>query len=281
MIILKHSSDLRSYLRSIRSSSDRIGFVPTMGALHEGHLSLIEESKALTELTVCSIFVNRTQFNNSDDFDKYPITIESDIRLLESHGCDVLFMPDEKEIYPDAASKEKHFDLGYLETILEGKYRPGHFQGVCLIVEKLLNIAEPKVLFLGQKDFQQCLVIKRLIKLMQKNIEVRIVPTQRQADGLAMSSRNLRLNPSERARAPQLYEALTFINENLSGAAFSVLKNQAIASLENQGFRVDYLELANENDLQIVTETQQKDNLVILVAAFLNEVRLIDNLLIN
>lgn len=281
MIILKHSSDLRSYLRSIRSSSGRIGFVPTMGALHEGHLSLIGESKPLTELTVCSIFVNRTQFNNSDDFDKYPITIESDIRLLESHGCDVLFMPDEKEIYPDAASKEKHFDLGYLETILEGKYRPGHFQGVCLIVEKLLNIAEPNILFLGQKDFQQCLVIKRLIKLMQKNIEVRVVPTRRQADGLAMSSRNLRLNPSERARAPQLYEALTFIKENLNGAAFSVLKNQAIASLENQGFSVDYLELANENDLQIVTEPQQKDNQVILVAAFLNEVRLIDNLLIN
>lgn len=281
MIILRHSSDLRSYLRTIRSSSDRIGFVPTMGALHEGHLSLIKESKAHTELTVCSIFVNRTQFNNSDDFDKYPVTIESDIRLLESHGCDILFMPDEKEIYPDAASKEKNFDLGYLETILEGKYRPGHFQGVCLIVEKLLNIAEPNILFLGQKDFQQCLVIKKLIKLMQKNIEVRIVPTQRQADGLAMSSRNLRLNPSERARAPQLYEALRFIKENLSGVAFPVLKNQAIASLENQGFRVDYLELANENDLQIVTEPQQKDNLVILVAAFLNEVRLIDNLLIN
>lgn len=281
MIILKHSSDLQSYLKTVHSASDRIGLVPTMGALHEGHLSLIKQSKAHTGLTVCSIFVNRTQFNNSVDFDKYPVTIESDIRLLESNGCDVLFMPAEKEIYPDAASKEKHFDLGYLETILEGKYRPGHFQGVCLIVEKLLNIAEPDVLFLGQKDFQQCMVIKRLINLMGKNIEVCIIPTRREADGLAMSSRNLRLDPSERERAPHLYEALAFIKENLGRVAFPVLKNQAIASLENQGFKVDYLELANENDLQIVTEPQKKSNLVILVAAFLNEVRLIDNLLIN
>jgi pantoate--beta-alanine ligase len=281
MIIFKHSSDLRSYLKTIRLSSDRIGFVPTMGALHEGHLSLINESKAHTELTVCSIFVNRTQFNNSDDYEKYPVTTESDIRMLESHGCDVLFMPGENEIYPDAASKEKHFDLGYLETILEGKYRPGHFQGVCLIVEKLLNIVEPNVLFLGQKDFQQCLVIKRLIQLMEKNIELLIVPTQREADGLAMSSRNLRLIPDERARAPKLYEALTFIKENMAGVKCSVLKHQTIASLENQGFKVDYLEIANQNDLQIVTDSNKENNLVILVAAFLNEVRLIDNLLIN
>ena len=281
MIIIKHSSDLRSYLKTNRLSSEPIGFVPTMGALHEGHLSLINESKVHTDLTVCSIFINRTQFNNPDDFDKYPVNIESDIRMLESHGCDVLFMPEENEIYPDAASKEKHFDLGYLETILEGKYRPGHFQGVCLIVEKLLNIVEPNVLFLGQKDFQQCLVIKRLIRLTEKNIEVRMISTQRETDGLALSSRNLRLNPDERARAPKLYHALTFIKENLGVVEFSVLKNQTISSLENQGFKVDYLELANQNDLQIVTEPNKSGNLVILVAAFLNEVRLIDNLLIN
>ena len=281
MMIFKHSSDLRSYLKTIRLSSDRIGFVPTMGALHEGHLSLINDSKAHTELTICSIFINRTQFNNSDDFDKYPVTIESDIRMLESHGCNVLFMPGEHEIYPDPASKEKHFDLGYLETILEGKYRPGHFQGVCLIVEKLLNIVEPNVIFLGQKDFQQCLVIKNLIRLMGKSIELRIVPTRRETDGLAMSSRNLRLNPGERARAPKLYEALTFIKENMAGVKFCILKHQTIASLQNQGFKVDYLELADQNDLQVVTDSNKKSSLVILVAAFLNEVRLIDNLLIN
>lgn len=281
MIIFKHSSDLRSYLRTIRFSLQRIGFVPTMGALHEGHLSLIKQSKANAELTVCSIFINRAQFNSADDFDKYPVTIESDIRLLESSGCDILFMPDEKEIYPDAISKEKKFDLGYLETVLEGKYRPGHFQGVCLIVEKLLYIVEPNVLFLGQKDFQQCLVIKRLIQIMGKDIEVHMVPTKRESDGLAMSSRNLRLNPAERALAPELNKALTSVKKNILKVEYSGLRRQTIASLENQGFKVDYLDLADKNTLQLVCDPQNKSALVVLVAAFLNEIRLIDNLLIN
>ena len=190
-------------------------------------------------------------------------------------------MPDEKEIYPDATSKEKHFDLGYLETILEGKYRPGHFQGVCLIVEKLLNIVEPNVLFLGQKDFQQCLVIKRLIQIMQKDIEVHMVPTKRESDGLAMSSRNLRLNPGERALAPELNKALTSVKKNIPKVEYSALRKQTIASLENQGFKVDYLDLADKNTLQVVCDPQNKSDLVVLVAAFLNEIRLIDNLLIN
>ena len=169
-----------------------------MGALHNGHVSLISQSKKKTDITVCSIFVNHAQFNNPDDFEKYPSTIENDILLLEESGCDILFIPSEDEIYPDAASKNKHFELGYLEKVLEGEFRPGHFQGVCLVVERLLNIVEPDFLFLGQKDYQQCLVIKKLISLMQKNIKVIICPILREKNGLAMSSRNLRLNEEEK-----------------------------------------------------------------------------------
>jgi pantoate--beta-alanine ligase len=168
MIIFKHRAELQEYLHTQAISKDSIGFVPTMGALHAGHLSLLKKCRETCKVAVCSIFVNPTQFNNPGDFKKYPKTIEKDILLLEENGCDVLFFPDEKEIYPDKNSEKKHFDLGYLETILEGKFRPGHFQGVCLVVEKLLNIVEPDFLFLGQKDFQQCMVIRRLIELMQK-----------------------------------------------------------------------------------------------------------------
>ncbi len=281
MIIFKHANDLRCYLKKARTANVSVGFVPTMGALHRGHLSLIEECKKKSEITVCSIFVNATQFNNPDDFKKYPITIEQDIAFLEQHGCDILFKPDEPEIYPDEDSKAKKYEIGFLETVLEGKFRPGHFQGVCLVVEKLLNIIEPDFIFIGQKDFQQCMVIQRLIRIMQKKIEIVICPTLREADGLAMSSRNLRLTPHERKLAPQLYESLQFIKNNLSNSNFTQLRSNAISRLEQNGFKVDYLELATTKELQPVTEFSAKADLVILIAAFLNDVRLIDNILIN
>jgi len=281
MIIFKHSKDLRNYVNKTRSTGVSVGFIPTMGALHAGHLSLVEECKKLSRLTVCSIFVNRIQFNNPEDFKKYPIAIEKDILLLEEHSCDVLFLPDEKEIYPDAASINKHFDLGYLETILEGKFRPGHFQGVCLVVEKLLNIVEPDFLYIGQKDFQQCLVIKKLIAIMKKNIKIIMCPTLRESNGLAMSSRNLRLNTFEKKLASELHQALEGIKKDLSVSNFSPLKTKAVQHLEKLGFKIDYLELAKAKNLELVNEFDNKEDLIILIAAFLNEVRLIDNLLIN
>ena len=190
-------------------------------------------------------------------------------------------MPNEEEIYPDQKSRNKHYDLGYLETILEGKFRPGHFQGVCLVVEKLLNIVDPEYIFIGQKDFQQCMVIKRLIELMHKKTEVVICPILRESNGLAMSSRNMRLNPGEIKIAAELNSALVSIKNNLTTNNFSELKNLALLHLKKVGFRVEYLELAKRNDLKLVTEFAKGDNLVILVAAFLNEVRLIDNVLIK
>ncbi len=281
MIIYKHAKDLKKHLRKLKLSDASLGFVPTMGALHQGHLSLLKESKKTAEITVASIFVNPTQFNNAGDFKKYPKTIEQDILFLEESGCDILFFPDEKEIYPDEVSKKKHFDLGYLETILEGEFRPGHFQGVCLVVEKLLKIVDPDFLFMGQKDFQQCKVISRLIELMHANIQLIICPILREESGLAMSSRNLRFNDSERKLAAQLYEVLASIKSNRNNEDFQTLKNKAIIRLENKGFKIEYLELAKKENLELVTDFNNKENLVLLIAVYLNEVRLIDNLLIN
>jgi pantoate--beta-alanine ligase len=281
MIIFKYAADLKKYLAVTNHSKSPVGFVPTMGALHAGHLSLIKRSKEKSSVTVCSIFVNPVQFNNSDDFKKYPKTIEHDLLLLEENGCDILFLPDETEMYPDEASKNKHFDLGYLETILEGKFRPGHFQGVALVVEKLLNMVEPDFLFLGQKDFQQCMVIKRLISLTHKKTEVVVCPILREQNGLAMSSRNLRLDAEEKEIASNLHRALVSIKENANSEFFFTLKNKAVKDLESKGFKVEYLELAKRNDLEIVPDFIPGEELVILVAAFLRDVRLIDNLLTN
>jgi pantoate--beta-alanine ligase len=281
MILFKHSKDLQSHLYEIKKHKKSIGFVPTMGALHKGHLSLISESLKDTDVTVCSIFVNPTQFNNKEDFIKYPNTIENDILLLEQNGCDILLFPDEHEMYPDENSMSKHFKLGHLENILEGKFRPGHFQGVCLVMERLINIVHPDSLFLGQKDYQQCLVIKKLVTMMHTNIKIKVCPILREESGLAMSSRNLRLNEVEKKSAAYLYKTLSSIKEDISDANFFQLKKDAISNLESIGFKVDYLELANVNNLEIVQEFSKTEKYIILIAAFLNAVRLIDNLMVT
>lgn len=281
MIIFKKSVDLQSHLNKAKHSTVSLGFVPTMGALHAGHLSLLSQSKKNCGLTVCSIFVNPVQFNNKEDFIKYPATIEKDILLLEENGCDILFMPSVEEIYPDEASMHKRFELGNIEYILEGKFRPGHFQGVCLVVEKLINIIDPDCLFLGQKDYQQCLVLKKLVSLMHKNIDIVICPILREKNGLAMSSRNLRLNEDERKTAGQLYATLNKLKENFNGEDFILLKNESIAYLNNIGFKVDYLELAKMNDLEIINDCNNPRECIILSAAILNNVRLIDNVVLK
>lgn len=253
-----------------------------MGALHDGHLSLLKKCRDISELSVCSIFVNPAQFNNIEDYNKYPTNIENDILLLEENGCDVLFMPSEKEIYPDVASKSRHYELGYLETILEGKYRPGHFQGVCLVVEKLLNIIGPDFLILGQKDYQQFMVLKKLVQLMGKEIKIVLCPILREASGLAMSSRNSRLTKTEKETAALLYTSLKKIESNLSPGKFVGAKQTVMAALEKAGFSVDYLELAKRENLHIIEDyiCEPPEEYIILVAAFLKNVRLIDNILV-
>jgi pantoate--beta-alanine ligase len=280
MILFKKTAALTAWVRETRNQRGSIGFVPTMGALHEGHLSLLKASKAENGLTIASIFVNPTQFNNPVDFQKYPNTIEKDIELLEAAGCDVLFWPPVDEVYPDGTSALEHYDLGYLETILEGKYRPGHFQGVCEVMRRLLDIVLPDNLYMGQKDYQQCMVVKRLLEIMQSGIRLHTRPTLREPDGLAMSSRNLRLNETERQHAIAISKVLSFIKKNLRAGLTQPLKQTGIAMLEEKGFKVDYVEIADAETLALIKDWDGRQKAVALIAAFQHEVRLIDNMLL-
>lgn len=283
MILFKKTKDLRAYLENQKNQGLSIGFAPTMGALHEGHLSLVERSRTDNSITVSSIFVNPTQFNDPADFEKYPVTIERDILLLESAGCDILFLPSFSEVYPSGKPTNEHYDLGFLETVLDGTYRPGHFQGVCQVVSRLLAIVQPDNLYLGQKDYQQCMVITRLVELMglRDVIKINLCPTLREPGGLAMSSRNTRLGQEERKRASVIFKALTEIKNGLDAGDIQKLKQAAIARLEQAGFRPDYVEIADQRSLKPVTRFDGKQKLVALVAAYLNDVRLIDNMILN
>ncbi len=252
-----------------------------MGALHNGHISLINISKQNNNLVVCSIFVNPVQFNDNKDFEKYPSTIEADINLLEKAGCDVLFLPSVAEMYPDGLTQQKKYNLGYLETILEGKFRSGHFQGVCQAVERLLNIVQPHYLYLGQKDYQQCMVIKKLADLINAEANVIICPTLRENDGLAMSSRNMRLNENERLKAVKISATLFFIKQEIKTGYLQDLKQRCIQYLTAEGFKVDYVEIADASTLELLENWNGQTQIVALIAAFINEVRLIDNMLLT
>ena len=281
MIVLKQAEDVIARVKKMKGAKSSAGFVPTMGALHQGHVSLLEKSKQSCDITVCSIFINPTQFNNADDFKKYPVTLEQDIYTLEKNGCDILFLPGIKEMYPGGTDSKKHFDLGHLENTLEGKYRPGHFQGVCQVVKRLLEIVAPSHLFMGQKDYQQCMVIKRLLESENFNIELVISPTLREESGLAMSSRNLRLDEPQKEKATEIYKALRRIQQNIQPGSLFQLKKEAEEALSGKGLKVDYVEIAAADNLKIINEWDGTTNLVALAAAFVGDVRLIDNVLIK
>ncbi len=280
MIIFKKADDIQFFLKDKAALT---GFVPTMGALHSGHISLINASRQANAYTVCSIFVNPVQFNDPKDYDKYPITIEKDILMLEQAGCDILFLPSVHEIYPQGTQLEKKYNLGYLETVLEGKYRPGHFQGVCMVIDRLLSIVNCSNLYIGQKDYQQCMVIKKLVELknLQLSVNVNICATLREKDGLAMSSRNMRLNEDERKKAVTIYQVLEYLKKNYTAENLKQLKSNAEEMLKENGFKPDYVEIADAENLSAISEWDGKAKIVALVAAFLNEVRLIDNMVLN
>ena len=280
MIIYKKVIDISIFLEAKRAENYKIGFIPTMGALHKGHLSLITDSKNENCFTVCSIFVNPTQFNDKSDFEKYPITIEADIALLETIGCDVLFLPSVEEIYPD--NNKQHYPLGEIENILEGKYRPGHFQGVCQVVSRLLDIIKPALVYLGQKDYQQCMVIMKLTELKRIDSQIVICPTEREITGLAMSSRNVRLSTEGKASAISIYQSLLYIKENINLYSIEFLKEQVKDGLIKNGFSpIDYIEICNAKTLETITDFNPSNSTVVLIAAFIEGVRLIDNMLIS
>ena len=280
MIIFKKANQLSNYIQEQREKGKKIGFVPTMGALHNGHLSLISTSRQSNDITVCSIFINPTQFNNPDDLKNYPVTTSKDVEQLVGRRCDVLFLPSVDEVYPSSLVKKK-YQIGEIENRLEGYYRPGHFQGVCQVVDRLLEIVQPHNLYMGQKDYQQCMVIKKLLQLTGRENEVNlvIVSTMRENDGLAMSSRNLRLDEKQRKLATSIFEELSYVKANIHQQPFDVLKDRATEHLIQKGFKVDYIEIANANDLSPANNDSNK--LVILAAATTGDIRLIDNLVLN
>ena len=281
MILFKKAKPLTEYLQKLRNQNVSVGFVPTMGALHNGHISLIKKAKKQCDVIVCSIFVNPVQFNNKTDFEKYPVTIEQDILLLEDNNTDILFLPSVDEIYPEGTNKLQHFNLGYLENILEGLYRPGHFQGVCNVVHRLSNIVMPNKIFLGQKDFQQVLVLKKMMQSFHPNVKISAEETLREDDGLAMSSRNMRLSDAARKKATAIYKALQYIKQNITKDNFETLKQEAVEIILNSGFdKIDYIEICDAETLQPEDHIMQQKKLIILVAAYIEDVRLIDNIII-
>ncbi len=277
MQIFKNIFETKAYLKSQTGS---IGFVPTMGALHEGHISLINRAKSENELVVCSIFVNPTQFNNPDDLAKYPRTLERDCEMLEKAGCDVVFVPDANEMYPEPPQLKLHF--GNLEQVMEGQFRPGHFNGVGIVVAKLFHIAEPTRAYFGLKDIQQVAVINRLVKDLHFNVEIVPCPTLRENDGLAMSSRNARLSADARTNAPAIYQALREASVRLiNGMPICEIKEQLIDFFSARPeFNLEYFDIADFATLEPLNEKLSPGNNALCIAAYLDGVRLIDNLIV-
>ena len=275
--------ELQQYLDSGKKSGNAIGFVPTMGALHDGHISLIKESKKRCGITVCSIFVNPTQFNDPNDYKLYPRNTESDKKILEEAGCDCLFLPAVDEIYPSDDYRHISFDPGKLGQVLEGAYRPGHFSGMVSVVKRLFDIILPDKAFFGQKDYQQYLIIKKMAENYNLPVEIVKCATIREKTGLAMSSRNQRLSPEEKQNAALIYKTLTRaageINEGRLG--FETIISQAMFDLREKGnFKVDYFDICSANSLEHVNFRQQKEPLAVLTAVRVGDIRLIDNVLV-
>lgn len=283
MIIFKKEDDLRAYLLKIKEKGANIGFVPTMGALHNGHVSLLQQSRKNGDFTVVSIFVNPTQFNDKQDFEKYPVTIHEDELMLIDAGCDVLFLPSVDEVYPETAEKTPTYEFGYLDRVLEGAHRPGHFKGVGQVVARLLSIVEPDTLYLGQKDYQQCMVIKDLIGQMSgmEGLSLEICPIKREADGLAMSSRNKRLTDPQRNVAGLLYQCLVSIRTQIGEKKFSIVQKECLDILSDKGFEPEYVALADATDLTLLDEYDTTRSMVALIAAKIGDIRLIDNMLLQ
>jgi pantoate--beta-alanine ligase len=276
--IAKTKTELFHYLHPQRESNVKIGLVPTMGALHDGHISLVNRSKNECDFTVVSIFVNPTQFNNPVDLLKYPKPIEQDILMLEDAGCHLLFNPDVDEIY--SPMEVWDYEVGALDSLLEGEFRPGHYQGVTQIVFKLFDLIKPHFAFFGQKDYQQFLVIQKMNQDLNLGIKLAACPIIRDADGLAMSSRNIRLNAEERKAALVIYQSLTFIKDNFKKYDLPQLLEKSKEFYHHELLNLEYFKICNSHNLQQVRE-KNKEVCVALVACFVGETRLIDNMILS
>jgi pantoate--beta-alanine ligase len=281
MQVFNEIAPLKAFVRAKKQEGKSIGLVPTMGALHAGHLSIIAASKADNDITICSIYVNPTQFNSATDLQKYPRTISKDTELLEKVECDALFVPSNHEMYE--ISNLVKFEFGHLDKVMEGRFRPGHFSGVALVVAKLLNIVEPARAYFGQKDWQQLVIIRQLIEELKFNVTLKSVPIFREPDGLAMSSRNQRLNPQEREQATIFHKALLAAKSSLkSGDSFDKVSNMVRDIVEsNDLVTLEYFEIAEGKNLNLIDNVNAADHPILCIAGFVGDVRLIDNMFLD
>lgn len=280
VLIFTKIAEIKPYLDQKREAGISIGFVPTMGALHPGHTSLVAISITQTQLTVCSIFINPTQFNDKKDLEKYPKTPEKDLELLKDAGCDVVFMPSADEMYPE--KDDRTFDFSYLDTILEGAHRPGHFNGVGQIVSRLFDIVQPDKAFFGNKDYQQVMIIKQLVKLLKYKTEIIVCPTLREADGLAMSSRNTLLNERDRKDASLIPELMQRAKQmKREGKNVTEIKHEVLAYLNKENFKPDYFTICDADTLKEINSFNESVKHIALIACFVGKVRLIDNIFLD
>ena len=279
MLCIDNIEELREQIHQWRGQGQEIALVPTMGNLHTGHISLVEKAKQVADQVVVSIFVNPTQFVDGEDYENYPRTLAADLSQLESVAVDLVFNPRLDEIYPEGSNEQTLVTIPYLENILCGEFRPGHFAGVALVVTKLLNIVEPDFAVFGEKDFQQLLVIKYLVRDLCLPVKILSGPTIREDDGLAISSRNSYLSTQERKIAPLMYKILLGIESSINDGDhdFQILETRAFNELNQSGFRTDYLKIRDAGNLG----EPKNGDLVILVAAWLGKARLIDNIIIR
>ena len=281
MEVFKTKSALKAFLEPLKASGKRIALVPTMGALHNGHISLIKLAQQNAEIIICSIFVNPTQFTDPKDLEKYPRPIEHDLAMLADAGCNGVFMPDVTEMYPQGPDEDWHIDLGNAEFLLEGEFRKGHYQGVTQIVKKLFDAVEPDVAMFGQKDFQQVLMIKNMLAHFSLPINIIICPIIREEDGLAMSSRNIHLSDVDRKNSLVLNQSLKYVADHFDEFDLKQLESRAKAFYENiDGVELDYFTIANGATLEPAT-SKEENSVVALVAAKVGSTRLIDNMIIK
>lgn len=279
MLLFKKVTDLQLYLQQSQGKGSSVAFVPTMGALHQGHLALIRQAQANYDLVVCSIFVNPTQFNDENDLEKYPRTLENDIDLLEGIGTNVLFYPSVHEVYPENLDTKLKIDLGLLDQVMEGVFRPGHFEGMAQVVKRLLDIVRPQALYMGQKDFQQFTIVQHMLQQLRMPVELVISPIIREEDQLAMSSRNRRLTNDIRKRATILFKTLDQARRDMGKYNPNDLKERALEQLTIPDFRPEYFEIVDGYTLQPIKKWDEHNYVVACTAVWAGEVRLIDNMI--
>ena len=277
MKVLKSKKTLIDYVERQREMGKKIGFAPTMGALHQGHLSLYKAAKKENDEVISSIFVNPTQFNNPDDFQKYPKTLDKDIELLEKAGVDAVYVPNVEEMYPDGLNSKK-YNFNGLENEMEGKYRPGHFDGVGTIVEELFRQVQPHNAYFGEKDYQQLAIIKKMVEKTKLPVKIHGVPTLREEDGLAMSSRNVRLTETQRKEATIIYETLEKVKEWFSVISLEEIKQKVTDIFRNSNFELEYFVIADEKTLKETDYFYKDKNYRAFIVAYADTVRLIDNM---